>query len=101
MQGEAEGLPLGGSRLLSYTDEDRQVREASDAGGLARRLTQICLEKGFAVAGCAFDEEKIGATHIIITPEDEDPEPDGTEAAGAGSGGLEPGGAEPCDQSDP
>ncbi len=71
MREECRGIPLEDGALLSYSDEQAAVREASDAGGLARRLTGLLLDQGYIIAGCAFDENLLGARHILIHPDDE------------------------------
>ena len=80
MREESRGLLLKEGQLLSYTDEQEDVCADSDAGGLARRLTGLCLDQGYIIAGCAFDENLRGARHILIRPEE-----DAAEDASAGT----------------
>ena len=76
MNSETGGKPLTEGKLLSYSDEDRSLLSASDAGGLARRLQGLCLEQGYAVAGCVFDQDAMETRHLVVLPEGGYLEPD-------------------------
>ena len=69
MREEAVGVSLKEAQTLSYSDEDDALRDPSDGGALSYRLSRIFYEKGWAVAGCVFNEERRKAEHVLILPE--------------------------------
>ena len=69
MREEAEGVFLTKAQTLSYSDEDDAVRELSDGGALSYRLSRIFYDKGWAVAGSIFNEERRKAEHVLLLPE--------------------------------
>lgn len=70
-QNEAQGKTVAEGRLLSYQDEEDGLRINASAGALCARLSRILHEKGWAVAGCVFDEETQHAMHTVVLPEDD------------------------------
>ncbi len=65
------GKRIAAGRLLSYLDEEMDMRQSAAAGGLSGRLAKILHERGYAIAGCVYDDEQQMARHVLIRPEDE------------------------------
>jgi len=70
--GMEESTPLVSGRLLTYRDEDPLMRSGSSAGGAAGRLAVLLKRQGYAVAGCAMDEQSQTARHVLILPEEDE-----------------------------
>ena len=70
-QNEAQGKTIAESTLLSYQDEEEEMRLNASAGALCARLSEILHDSGMAVAGCVFDEATQKAFHTMVLPEDD------------------------------
>ncbi len=64
--------PVNKGQLYSYKDYDEQVLKKSSSGGIAYRIAETYLKKGYSVIGCCFDKKTQSAKHIIVTPDQEE-----------------------------
>ncbi len=70
LYGEREGTPLKNGKLFSYKDNSMQVLKTSSSGGIAYRIAETYLKKGYCAAGCMFDKKEQRARHIFVLPKE-------------------------------
>ncbi len=73
MRDARTGELLEDAFALSYSDEDETAVAASDGGGLSFRLSRVLRDRGWAVAGCIFNEKRQRAEHVVVLPEGMEP----------------------------
>lgn len=61
---------ISGAELYSYIDKDIKVLQKSSSGGLAFRIANNGMKKGYCIVGCEFDPSQHRAKHIVLTPDE-------------------------------
>lgn len=58
--------------LYAIKSKNDRTLNKSSSGGVGYELASLCLEKGYAVSGCAYDKDNNKANHIWIMPDETD-----------------------------
>lgn len=71
-QSEAGKNAIRDGEMYSYKDKQHDVLMKSSSGGIAYRISDFFLKKGYSIVGCIFDKERQEAKHIVIDPQNKE-----------------------------